>query len=200
MESIHENSLEGRQEESQFKPEEALEEENTLLEKFRGKVGRIGAIFTLASSLSFLPGFTEEAYGGEQPTKGKLIEMHRHDPEVREAIETTIKFIHYLANLPDNPTALSQAHQEGSKQRVAEVFLYRYAQRKVGGEGSRVTRQDMKEAAKELDDRIGYYADRYFGNNDGRIETEEVLKFQNEGGKNPGLRALIEFINHLLYR
>jgi len=66
--------------------------------------------------------------------------------------------------------------------RCAEVYLYRLADR-IGNNNGYASLWEIKHALNEL----GKITDRYFGNNDGRLEPDEIDRIDN-----PGLRSIFK--------
>jgi len=66
--------------------------------------------------------------------------------------------------------------------RCGEAYLYRLADR-IGNNNGYASPQEIKHALNKL----GKITDRYFGNNDGRLEPDEIDRIDN-----PGLRSIFK--------
>jgi len=180
-------------------PAEALEEEKGLLQKLEqlggGKVKRVIASLVLGSALVFGAGTFEASAAGKE-TKGAGVEQVEKEKS-REQI--AVGLLERLSSLPDNPRFTDPVQQYLMKKQAARTMIQFYAlQRKLGfPEGNisgHVSPQDIKEALDELNAASGLFADKKFGNNDGKADPEEFNKMLQTIKDNPGLESFMEMI------
>lgn len=184
--------------ESVLIPEQALEEEKGLLQKLEkmggDKMKRVIASLMLGSALVFSAGaFDAHAAEKKQDTKVEQVEKEKR----REQVAITL--LERLSTLPDNPKFTNPVQQYLMKQEGARALIQFYAlQRKLGfPEGDisgHVSPQDIKEALNELNVASGLFADKKFGNNDGKVDPEEFDKMLKAIKDNPGLEAFMEMM------
>ncbi len=64
-------------ESADFKPEQALNKEKTLFERFSGKAKKIARVMTLVSALSAAPGLVQEAYAEQKSPDVKVKQVEK---------------------------------------------------------------------------------------------------------------------------
>ena len=191
-----ETQLEGQ--ESVLVPEQALEEEKGLLQKLErlggGKMKRVIASLMLCSALVFGAG-AFEAHAAEKKQSAGVEQIEKE--KSREQI--AINLLERLSAMPDNPRFTNPAQQYLMKKEAARTLIQFYTlQRKLGfPEGNisgHVSPQDIKEALDELNVASGLFADKKFGNKDGKADPEEFNKMLQTIKGNPGLETLMEMM------
>jgi len=112
----------------------------------------------------------------------------------KEALDLLTK----LATLPEQPTATSPAHNVILKERAAKALIQEWALRRANGfptgtscVSGIVSSAMLTEVLVEIDAATAIFADRMFGNSDGKTSLEEFMGFQEATRTNPGLRALM---------
>lgn len=191
-----ETRLEGQ--ESALIPERALDDERGVLRKFEqwggGKMKRAVAGLMLGSALVFGAGaFETNAAEKKQGAGVEQVEKERSREQV------AIDLLERLSTLPDNPKFTNPAQQYLMKKEAARTLIQFYAlQRKLGfPEGNisgHVSPQDIKEALDELNVASGLFADKKFGNKDGKVDPEEFNKMMQTIKDNPGLESFMEMM------
>jgi hypothetical protein len=76
-EEVVEDSVES----TEFKPNQALDREKTLLERFSGKAKKIARVMALVSALSAVPVVTQEAYAQENKDATKVEKVEKEQEE-----------------------------------------------------------------------------------------------------------------------
>jgi len=192
------NSLESAPHSEEFKNfespekfgEEAIEKEKGLLERFRGKAKEIAGVLTLISALSFGEGLVEKAYAGQEEGGARVESAEKEKTREEKAVD----FLGRIYNLPDNPRAISPQHNEALKEQAARILIQKYALEKKGLTSGRVSPDDVRGALEELNGATGLFADKFFGNNDGKIDIEEMQKLNESIKNSAGMRALMEML------
>jgi len=112
------------------------------------------------------------------------------------ARESAYNVLKNLVTLPNNPEAISMAHQQSLKEKMARNIIREYAVRRKTGlqevQNATIYKQDIREALEELNGAINLLADRMYGNNDGMASSIELKKLREEAKTNPGLKVLVE--------
>lgn len=187
-----EEEMQETKEVKEFKPEEAANQEKSVLDKLRGKAKQIGGVLVLVSALTIGSMAMKKEVYAEQKESGIKAEQVEKTPEQR-----AINFLEKLYNLPDNPRANSPQHNEILKEQAARDMIRDYAlQKKMGfpsGDISgRVSPLDIRDALKDINDASGLFADKQFGNQDGKPDIEEIQKMQEATKDKTGLRTFFK--------
>ncbi len=72
-------------ESDEFKPEQILTEEKSLLERFTGKAKKIARVMTIVSALSVAPGMVQEVYAQENKSGAKVEQVQSNPENLTEA-------------------------------------------------------------------------------------------------------------------
>ena len=107
--------------------------------------------------------------------------------------QDAIKTFEIILKLPDNPNAKSLAQNNALKQTAARVIIQRLAD-KSGNQDGRVTPDETRTALKTMNDISGTIADKHFGNNDGKVDIQEIQTLNAAAETNPGLRAYMNLL------
>ncbi|MDO8436408.1 MAG: hypothetical protein Q7S82_03485 [bacterium] len=183
----------------ELKPDKAFAQERGVLERFNGRAKEVARVLLLATALATGAGAIEQAFAQERPTAEDV--EKKKSPQ-----ERAIDILNILYNLPDNPIALNEAHNNAMKSQVARQLIFQFALEKKLGfpETGRttgrvtVTRDDTRSVLKDLGAAGEVFADIQFGNKDGKTSSEEMEKFKEAVKSNPGLRGLQEMLREFL--
>lgn len=188
-------------------PEEAKNEEEGVLARFRkGKAGRVAQMFMLVTALSAGSSMVQEAWGQEKSGGARLEQVEKSQQE------KAVEFLHALFNMPEGAGAnMAQkrwAQEEAARELIAEYALSRKQ------EGTRTENKDgtttihreghvrvgdtaMEEALNELNGAMGLFADKYFGNHDGKADQEDIVKFNAARGGKWAFETLINLTQQM---
>ena len=183
--------------EQRFTPQEAIQQEKGILGRFEGKAKEIARAFLLATALAVGAGGVEQAFAEEKPPAGEV--------EKKKTLqERAVDLLNILSNLPDNSAAVNEAHNSAMKSEVARSLIFKFSlEKKLGfpetASGTvrisgRITPDEIRGALRDLGAAGEAFADRFFGNNDGKADEEEIRKLQEATKSNPGLRTLKEML------
>lgn len=178
-------------------PEKALAQEQGVLERFGGKAKEIARVLLLATALATGAGAIEQAWAQEKPTAEDV--EKKKGPQ-----ERALDLMKLLSNLPDNPAAVNEAHNNILKMQVARQLVFKFALEKklgfpeAGRISGHVTPDDIRSALKDLGAAGERFADMEFGDKDGKTSPEEMEKFKQAVKQNPGLRGLQEMLQQFL--
>jgi|SRR3989338_3600125 len=192
-----ESITEGLKPEAELKPEQAIAQELGVLERFSGKAKEIARVLLLATALVTGAGAVEQAFAQEKPTAEDI--EKKKGPQ-----ERALDLMKRLSNLPDNPAAVNEAHNNMMKSKVARQLIYKFAQEKklgfpnTGDISGHVTPDDIRNALGDLGAAGVKFADMEFGDKDGTTSSEEMEKFKEAVKSNPGLNSLQEMLQQFI--
>ena len=194
---IKSNNESTQESSAELKPEGALEQEKSILGKFRGKAKEVAGALFLATALVTGAGAVEQAFAEEKPTAENA--EKKKTPQ-----ERAVDLLGALSNLPNNPSALNEAQNKQMKSQVARQLIFKFALEKklgfpeAGKIAGRISPEDIRNALKDLGVAGEAFADMQFGDKDGKASPEEMEKFKEAVKTNPGLRTLQEMLQQFL--
>lgn len=178
-------------------PERAMAQERGILERFGEKAKEVARVLLLATALATGAGAVEQSSAQEKPAAEDV--EKKKSPQ-----ERAVDLLNTLSNLPDNPAAINEAHNNIMKSQVARQLIFRFALEKklgfpdAGRISGRVTPDDIRSALGNLEAAGETLADTNFGDKDGKASPEEMEKFKQAVKSNPGLRSLQEMFQQFL--
>ncbi|MEK7187608.1 MAG: hypothetical protein AAB691_02020 [Patescibacteria group bacterium] len=177
--------------------EAALQHEEGVMDRFRGRAKTFARAMIIMSAISF-GAMAREASAGEglRVDQGESVEEF----EDREAAEErAVAFLDTLrgAKAPDRITHPGQKRLMAEEDGRTKIQIFA-AQEKNGGrpvgegETVKVSFQELCGTLDVLNQASGEFADRYLGNKDGKVDGSDVTEMQKASVTNPGFKALVE--------
>lgn len=159
----------------------------------------------LMSVLSFGSGMVSEASAEQNFNERATVEEADKQTTEKAAEERAVNFLERLSHARAPEHITHEGQKELMAKSAAKIMIQAFAaQEKIlasGGspkEGMKagvfIASEDVQKALEQLNKATGEYADRYLGNNDGKVDAEEIMQFQRESAKNPGFKALMEMM------
>jgi hypothetical protein len=130
-----------------------------------------------------MPGVAE----GANPEDGMKEKDLKADSIVKSNQEQAVKFLGKLFNLSKQDYANDPMELERAVIRM-ETLIKAYALK--GSTSGHVSPENIQAAVEELWNALGSYADQAYGDNNGEVSQNELLKMGSKGSTNPVLIAL----------
>ncbi len=160
--------------------EKSVKSEGGVLNRFlRGKSDEFARTLAFVTTLSF---------GGEKETGPKTVDTMKE----KSPMEKDAAFLEKLYNLPDNSSAVNPVQNEILKARAARSLIHVYALEKKGFTKGTVTPKDIKKTLDDLNNASGTFANKMFGNNDGKPTPDNMNKLIEKLPTNTGLKTFME--------
>lgn len=191
-------------------PQQAIDQETQILKpaenfkrsKFRNTVTGL-MLLTALTIAACSP--ERNSYAAEKKGAG-IEQIDREKLEEQKAIET-LKYIYDLKEeAPNNQEGFSQTQNRLRKKQAINddvkdtIFSYSLGLKlgfpKIDTPG-RLNTEDVKSGIESLIGHAGKFADKHLGNNDGKFDPEEMVKFRKALRENPGFVRMMEMRNNL---
>ncbi|MCD6085936.1 hypothetical protein J7J37_00020 [bacterium] len=176
------------------KEEEALEmkkEEPSRLKKLMKKVlcGITAGVILMGAAKAYAE--SPSALQEIKPKK-EVVEVMESKLSAEQQEKLAVQTIENLASIPETQSRYAQ-------EQVAKSYIYRFAAQIKSGEigpevKTSLSPTDVKKALEILNQNIGKFADQKFGNADGNLTMEEMMKFREKIQTSVGLKKLLEMI------
>lgn len=176
----------------------AVEREQGIMQKLRGKARELVGGFMVLTAVTLGEGVVRRASAleGLNVEKGESVEEF----ENREASEErAVAFLGELMRARAREDITNPAQQRLMAERVARVMIQSFAGREKNlgknlppGAPVDVSFKDVCEALNTLNSASGEFADRTLGNKDGKVDGGDIAALQKASATNAGIKTFVE--------